>query len=550
MEFKKYFQENFIYDAKAGFITGIVALPLAIAFAIASGVPPIMGLYTAVIAGMITSIFGGSTFSITGPTGAMTVIILATVNKFGLEGLMLAGFLAGLFQLILGAIKLGKLIKYIPLPIVSGFTAGIGIIIFIGQIPNFFGLSIPTQEHVWQMLLEIAKNINSASIVALMIAVITILLLVFLPKLLSRYSFLKNIPASIIALVLSTAAAYFFSLPVPQVGSIPSQIPSFSTIKFNITLIYVVLPAAFTIAMLGSIESLLCAVVCDGMTNTKHNSNRELVAHGFANMALPFFGAIPATAAIARSAVNVKEGARTRFSCFIHSVFILITILFIGPVARYIPKAFLAGILIFVSVKMINIHEIKTIMHISRSETIVLFITLLLTVFTDLVFAVQVGMVLAVFLLTVKFSNVIDIKYMEDYDQKNEINTMINGSPKFRENIGVYTMNGPFFFGAMNIFETKLDQHMHAKKPFIILRMKHVAFIDSTAIVRLNSFLRGRQKKNSHVFLSTVHPKVKKTLFRDEEFVELINKEHMFDTTQEAIEYIRKEYLEKTPAEN
>ncbi|HLG23939.1 MAG TPA: SulP family inorganic anion transporter [Candidatus Nanoarchaeia archaeon] len=543
MKPKEYFKECFVFDLKAGFITAIVALPLAIAFALASGVEPITGIYTAIVAGILASSIGGSRFSITGPTAAMTIIILSTVNKYGIEGLLLAGFLAGLIQVSLGLIKIGRLIKYIPLPVVSGFTAGIGIIIFIGQIPNFFGLSIPAKEHVWQTIAEIFRQIGSASFIAVLIAAATLAILVFFPRILAKSRHLKIFPASFFALVLSTSAVFLLGLMIPKVGLIPSALPKFNLISFNLELVRNVLPTAFTVALLGAIESLLCAVVCDGMTNTKHDSNRELVAQGATNMALPFLGGMPATAAIARSAVNVKEGAKTRISGVIHGLFLLIIMLFLAPVAMFIPKAFLAGVLMFVSFRLINFHEVKTIVGISKSETTVFAITLILTVVTDLVFAVQVGMAMAVFLIIYKFSNLTEINHLSDYDPNTEINRIINEDPTLKNNVAIYTMNGPFFFGAMNIFERKLNEHIHSGKKFIILRMKHVPFMDSTAIVRINSFLMERQKKNSKVFLSTLHPGVKKILFKDEDFKRLFSKDSVFETTQDAVNFIKKNYL-------
>ncbi|PIN80651.1 sodium-independent anion transporter [Candidatus Woesearchaeota archaeon CG10_big_fil_rev_8_21_14_0_10_32_9] len=533
-----YFKQNFVYDLKAGLITGVVALPLAIAFAIASGVNPVLGVYTAIIAGILGSSLGGSKFSITGPTGAMTVIVLSTVNKYGLEGLMLAGVLAGIIQITLGLIKLGKLVKFIPLPIVSGFTAGIGAIIFIGQIPNFLGLIIPAQEHIWETLIEIIKNFNSTNIYALAISLITLLILIFLPKHLSKNKYSKIIPPSIIALLLATLLTIYFQLNLPKVGDIPAALPSFNLIVISFDLVKNVLPAAFTIALLGAIESLLCAVVCDGMTNTKHKSNKELIGQGITNTILPFFGGIPATAAIARSAVNIREGAKTKIAGIIHSLFLLIIMLFLGGVAQQIPKAFLAGILMFVSFKMINIKEFKTIMRISKQETVVLFITFALTILTDLVFAVQVGMMLAVFLLFIRLSGLTEIHNLEEHDPKQELEKLYKGEAKLKEIVSIYTMNGPFFFGALNIFDNKLEEHIHIKKKYIILRMKHVPFIDTSAIERLITFIKDRNKHESKVYLTTLSQETKKTLFSNKEFLELIAENNIFDTTEEAIQHI------------
>ncbi len=535
---KEYFQHKFLYDLKAGFITAVVALPLAIAFAIASGVHPIMGLYTAIIAGILGSALGGSEFSITGPTGAMTVIILSTVNKFGLEGLMVAGFLAGAIQIALGAIRLGRFVQFIPFPIVSGFTAGIGVIIFIGQIANSLGLSIPSKEHVWETLWEIITHIPQANGITVGITLFTILCLVFLPKILPRIKYLKNVPPSIIPLLLATAGAFFLRLSIPQVGEIPSGLPTFKLININLELVLEVLPAAFTIALLGAIEALLCAVVCDGMTNTKHKSDRELIGQGVCNTILPFLGGIPCTAAIARSAVNIREGAKTRIAGIIHGIFLLLTLLVFAPIAQYIPKAFLAGVLMVVSVKMINIHEFKTIMKISRSETIVLFITFGMTVLTDLVLAVEVGMVLAIFLLFIRLSNIIDISSMEDYKEHTGINAIVFSTPTLKDVVSVYTLHGPFFFGAMSLFDRKAKEHMGNGKPIMILRMKYVPLIDSTGVVRLNEFIKEKQRHKIVVMLADLTPAVQRTLHQNTEFNRIMKKEYIFTKTKEALSYV------------
>ncbi|MBI2112247.1 SulP family inorganic anion transporter [Candidatus Woesearchaeota archaeon] len=534
-----YFKKSFLFDLKAGFITAIVALPLAIAFAIASGVPPIMGLYTAIIAGILGSTLGGSRFSITGPTGAMAVIILSSVSKYGIEGLLVAGFLAGIMQIGFGLLKLGKFVTYIPLPVVSGFTAGIGAIIFIGQIASGLGLNIPAHEHVWETIAEIIKNLVHINPLAVGITVITILLLVFLPKLLQKVKYLENIPASFLALALSTSAVILWQFNVPQVGSIPTGFPTFSFFNINFELVREVLPSAFTIAMLGVIEALLCAVVCDGMTNTKHNANKELIGQGICNITLPFFGGMASTAAIARSAVNIREGAKTRVSGIIHGLFLLSILLLFSPIAQSIPRAFLAGMLMFVSSKMINMREALTIFKISWSETIVLLITFGLTVFTDLVFAVQVGMLFAIFLLFVRLTNIIEITKMEDYQKHEGINALVYKNEQLEQLVNIYTIHGPFFFGAMNVFDKKVNEHMATNKLVTILRMKYVPFIDSTGVVRLNSFIKERKKKG-FLLLADITPTVLKTLKKDEEFNELVKYEEIFGKTKEALEYVSK----------
>ena len=540
----QYFKESFTSDLKAGFITAVVALPLAIAFAIASGVEPQMGLYTAVIAGMLVSANGGSRYSITGPTGAMTVIILSTLHGFGLEGLFLAGFLAGAFQILFGILKLGKVVKYIPLPVISGFTSGIGAIILIGQIPNALGLVIPSKEHVWETLYAVISSLDLLDTTAIMICLATILLLLYLPGLMARIRYINSLPPSIIALVLSILMVFYFKIQIPLVGSIPAGLPQIQMLNFNLELLMAILPAAFTIALLGAIEALLCAVVCDGMTNSKHDSNRELVGQGVANMVLPFFSGIPCTAAIARSAVNIREGAKTQMSGIIHALILLTILLFLGPVAAFIPKAYLAGVLILVSLRMINITEFKTTMHISKMDTTVLIVTFLLTVLTDLVFAVQMGMFLSIILLFIRLTNVIDVQTMENYDKTKGINATIFADPYLEKNVSVYTINGPFFFGAMNVFESKINEHMTISKPHIVLRMRYVPFIDTTGIERLKSFIKSSKKMHQKIYLTSVQPEVMRRMTSDLELTGLMEKQHVHlcDSTQEALAFLKKKY--------
>lgn len=528
-------------DLKAGFITAVVALPLAIAFAIASGVEPVMGLYTAIIAGILVSSFGGSRYSISGPTGAMTVIILSTVNTHGVEGLLLAGAMAGVFQILFGVMNLGKVVKYIPLPVISGFTSGIGVIILIGQLSNSFGLVLPAREHVWETVYDVFTALGMVNTTAFLIFGGTIVLMLLLPRILSGYRYLNNVPASIVTLIISVILTYYFHLDVPIVGDIPGNIPQFHMLNFDLELLYSVLPAAFTIALLGTIESLLCAVVCDAMTNAKHDSNKELIGQGLTNVVLPFFAGIPATAAIARSAVNIREGARTRMSGVIHALILFAILLFFGPVARYIPKAYLAGILILVSVNMINIEEIRTTMRISKMDTLVLLSTFALTVLTDLVFAIQAGMFLSIILLFIRLTNIIDIHSMENYDPSEGINATITSDPYLNENVAVYTINGPFFFGAMNVFEHKVDEQIKMSKKYIVIRMRYVPFIDTTGIERLKSFISLRKKMDQKVYLTSVQPEVMAAIDSDPDLGEMIKDGDVlvFSRTQEALGYLK-----------
>lgn len=537
---KNYFKGNFLFDLKAGFITSVVALPLAIAFAIASGVSPIMGLYTAIIGGILASSISGSKFSITGPTGAMAVIIFTVVEKHGIEGLILAGFLAGLMQLIMGFLKLGKAVSYIPLPVVSGFTSGIGILILLGQISSAIGINVVSHEFIGDTIKEIFFRLNEINIFALSISLGTILLLVLLPKIFAKNKILKSVPPSIIPLVASVILIYFFRPDISIIGEIPRALPLFHIPIFSLKLIEEMLMPAFTIAMLGAIESLLCAVVCDGMTSTKHDSNKELIAQGVTNMCLPFFGGIPATAAIARSAINIREGARTRISGIIHALFILSYVFIFGSVISNVPKAFLAGILIFVSFKMINFKEMKIIFKISKSDTTIMLITIALTIFTDLVKAVQIGMLLAMLSLFMRMTQAMNIFSHEDYESDTKINSRLELNEFVKKSISVYTIMGPFFFGAMSVFEKKIEEHMSMKNKVIIIKMKNVPFIDSTGVVRLVEFIKGRKKKKKIVLLVRVNKAVEEKLYQNEMFLELMPKKLLFSNTDDAIIYAEK----------
>ncbi len=546
MNIASYFKEQFVFDVKAGFITAVVALPLALGFAIASGVPPQMGLYTAVIAGILASLFGGSTFSITGPTGAMTVLILSAVSKYGIEGLLLTGLLAGLIQLGFGLLKVGRLVKFLPFPIISGFTAGIGALIFSGQIANALGLIIKPEEHIWQTLGDIFRHLGDVNTLSVVITIGTVAILFFLPKLLLKSRFTKNIPPSILALLLFTGLAAYLQWQVPTVGDIPAGFPSFHLFPIDFHLAMAVLPAALSIALLGIIEALLCAVVCDGMTNTKHNSNKELMSQGLVNVIVPFFGGMPATAAVARSAVNIREGARTKWAGVYHGLFLLLTLLFFSPAAKLIPKAFLAGVLMFVSLRMISIEEFKVIYKLNKEDFLVMVATFLLTVLTDLVVAVQIGFVIAVFMLFVRLTRTFNISEMEDYSKEAGINALVLNDQKLRDAVAIYTLHGPFFFGAMNLFDHKIDEHMRMGKNFIVLRMKHVSLIDSTGVLRLVTFLKDREKQKRLVFISGLQPKVKSVLFKDHDFKRLMvdcAEKRIFEHTSEALDAIKKKYL-------
>jgi SulP family sulfate permease len=538
---KSYLKEMFLLDLKAGFITAVVALPLALAFALASGVSPVMGLYTAIVAGLLGSFFGGSKFSITGPTGAMVVLVLSTVTKFGLEGLLLAGILAGVLQIIFGLLEVGRIVKYLPLPVITGFTAGIGVLIFLGQIANALGLTISSHVEILETLFDIWNHLGSVNMVAVGITICSILLLILLPKFLQKRKILKNVPASIIVLLLSTGVVVLMGFSVPQVGSIAQGLPPFSIPKFTFELAMDVFPAALSIALLGAIESLLCAVVCDAMTNTKHVSNKELVSQGIANLITPFFGGIPATAAVARSAVNIREGAKTRMAGIYHAVFLLLVLLFLAPFAGLIPKAFLAGVLMVVSVRMVNFDEFQTIFAIRKRDGIIMIATMLFTVFADLVIAVQAGVILAICMLVVEILSIVDVKI--DIIPKNGLIMQRFNKPNLVEKVNLYTLHGPLFFGAMSTFEHIVDEHLPLSKQIIVVRMRFVPFIDTTGVLRLEAFIKERHKRGIKVFITGITPEVMAVLKRNPFFVDYLKSNFVFEDTYAALDEIEKKHL-------
>ncbi|MEI2400803.1 SulP family inorganic anion transporter, partial [Paenibacillus phytohabitans] len=405
--FKGYSVQSFQKDLISGVVVGIIAIPLGMAFAIASGVKPEYGIYTTIIAGILISLFGGSKYQIGGPTGAFIPILFGIVATYGFENLLIAGFMAGIILFLMGIFKLGSLIKFIPRPVTIGFTSGIAIIIFVGQVPNFLGLDqIEKHELFLDNMREIVLHLHEINLYSLLTASICLVVLLLTPKLFPK------VPGSLIALLLSTGiAAIFYPTQVATIGStfgdIPSKLPSFQFPDITFERIKQLIQPAFVIAMLGAIESLLSAVVADGMTNSKHNSNRELVGQGLANMVTPLFGGIPATGAIARTAPNIKTGAVSPFSGVIHGVVVLLVLLLFAPYASKIPLASMAPIIMLVAWNMSERRVFYHVLQTRTGDSLVLIVTFLLTVFMNLTVAVQVGLILAVVLFTKRMSDII-----------------------------------------------------------------------------------------------------------------------------------------------
>jgi SulP family sulfate permease len=502
---KTYTKKQFINDVIAGIIVAIIALPLSIALAIASGVNPERGLYTAIIAGFFISFFGGSRVQIGGPTAAFVVIIYGIVTEYGLDGLITATIMAGIIMIIMGLLKFGSLIKYIPYTITAGFTAGIAVGIFTGQIKDFLGLQMDAvpSEFIDKIIAYI-KNIKSFNLAAFLIGIISILIIVYWPKV------TEKVPGTLIAIIVSTLIVKFAHLHVNTIGSVfgelSSEFPVFSVPHTQFSMIRNLFGPAFTIAMLASIESLLSCVVSDGMIGSRHRSNMELIAQGLGNIFSAFFGGIPATGAIARTAANVKNGGRTPIAVIVHSITLLLILLILMPFAGLIPMPSLAAILIMVAYNMSGWREFVDLMKTApKSDIIVLVTTFLLTVIFDLVVAIEIGIVLAALLFMKRMADVTGVhswRYLEDESEEEEDNSpeTIN-LRKVPSNTLVYEIEGPMFFAATDKF---MEISASPSKNVIILRMRSVPAMDTSGLKTLKKILTSCKKKKIHLIFSHV----------------------------------------------
>jgi SulP family sulfate permease len=499
-----YTKKMFQSDLLAGIIVGIVALPLAIAFAVASGVNPAQGLVTAIIAGFLISFLGGSRVQIGGPTGAFIVIVYGIVQQYGLSGLMVSTMIAGVLLVLFGLLHMGSVIKYIPHPLVVGFTSGIALTIFTTQVKDALGLSVNELpgDFVGKWGAMIA-NIDTTNLVALGLTVLTILISVFFVKITPK------IPGSFVAIVVVTLIAAIFNLPVETIGSKFNQIPSSFSLSFpdiDWSNFKSYIGPAVTIAVLGAIESLLSAVVADGMIGSNHKSNTELIAQGVANIVSPIFGGIPATGAIARTATNVKNGGRTPVAGIVHAVTLMLIMFLFGSYAEMIPLSCLAGVLIVVSYNMSEWRSFVSICKGSKYDTVILVVTFLLTVIFDLTAAIEVGMVLASFLFMQRMSaqsNVINVTRDED--------SLVNYAQMFPKGIEVYEISGPFFFGAAKKYRETIRQFGNEAK-VLVIRMRHVPFMDATGARNFSAMLDDLREINVKIVLSGVNESVFKEL--------------------------------------
>lgn len=536
---KHYSKEKFMADLMAGIIVGIVALPLAIAFGIASGVSPEKGLITAIIGGFIVSLLGGSNVQIGGPTGAFIVIVYGIIQEFGVEGLAIATVIAGLMLVLMGALKLGTVIKFIPYPIVVGFTSGIALTIFTTQMKDLFGLTMDkVPADFISKWIAYAGAFHTLQFWSLAIGVGSILLIVFTPKMRMK------IPGSLVAIIVMTIFVYFLRnhfgvTGIETIGdrfTIQASLPQPAPLSFSMETIDRLLPAAFTIAMLGAIESLLSATVVDGMTGDQHNSNTELMAQGAANIVVPLFGGIPVTGAIARTMTNINNGGKTPVAGLIHSVVLLLILLFLGPLTRHIPMACLAGVLIIVSYNMSEWRTFCSLMKNPKSDVSVLLVTFFLTVIFDLTIAIEIGLLIAMVLFmrrvaeTTKVSvstHRIDLSEGTEMTHEKEVLSLPKG-------VEVYEIDGPFFFGVANKFDGVMKA-MGDKPKVRIIRMRKVPFMDSTGLHNLESLYRLSSAEHIRLILSGVNENVRRLLVKSG-FEQKIGSDNICSHISEALE--------------
>ncbi len=530
---RHYDRAKFMKDIMAGIIVGIVAIPLAIAFGIASGVGPTEGLVTAIIAGFIISALGGSRVQIGGPTGAFIVIIYGIIQQFGVGGLAIATIMAGIMLVLMGVFKLGSIIKFMPYPIIVGFTAGIAVTIFSTQINDLFGLGI---EDVPANFIEKWKcyfaNLGNTNWWALGIGLASILIIVGTPYI------SKKLPGSLLAIVIMTAFCWALERfagihPVATIGDLyelPSGLPSFRLPSLGEeplwSTIQALLPTAFTIAMLGAIESLLSAMVADGVISSRHNSNTELMAQGLANIVVPFFGGIPATGAIARTMANINNDGRTPVAGIVHTIVLLLVLLFLGGLVGAIPMPCLAGVLIMVSYNMSGWRTIRSMCRQSRSDIAILFTTMFLTIIFDLTIAIEVGLGLAVVLFVRRIMETSKISVLRDEMELHHDGEDGDVQLAIPQGVEVYEINGPLFFGIATKFEEMTS--MRNAMPIRIVRMRKVSFIDSTGLHNLEIFIEAAVKAGQQVILSGVNKRVYQAIERAG-IVAKLGKENVLD---------------------
>ena len=535
---KRYFTRFFKKDLLAGLTVGVISLPLAMAFAIASGVNPEYGIYTTIIAACLVALFGGSKYQVAGPTGAFVPILLSIVLTYGYENLLIAGFLSGIILIVMGFLDMGSLIKFIPRSVTIGFTAGIAVNIFTGQIANFLGLTgLGRHESFLENMNDILLHLHTINYHSTAIALLSLVTILITPR------FLPKVPGSLAGLMVSTlVASQFFPNDVSTIastfGGIPNNLPGLKFPDFTMDKLHQLLQPALTIAILGAIESLMSAVVADGMTGTHHNSNRELIGQGLANMVTPLFGGIPATGAIARTATNIKSGAATRYSTVISAVFVLVTMLLLAPYAGLIPLASMAPVLMIVAYNMSEHHAFIGIVKVRSFSTGVLLITFFLTVLVNLTVAVEIGLLLAMGLFVKRMSEIMVVTQVIPDNENNFIEVSEQDLLDTYDcpQISIYSIEGPLFFGAAQMFSQSIMNTIHYDPKIIILRMSKVPLIDITGENHLRTIIENLQKKGIIVLMSGLHGQPEKKI-KTTGLYESIGDAHSFPHTANAIAY-------------
>ena len=526
-------RKHWLPNILSGAIVGVVALPLAMAFAIASGAKPEQGLYTAIVAGLLVSILGGTRLQIAGPTGAFIVILAGVTAEHGIAGLQLATLMAGMILLLLGVARLGTIIKYIPDPVIVGFTAGIAVIIWVSQWKDFFGLPAVSGAHfhekVWH-LLEVLPNLH---LMTTGLAVLSLLLVLYTAKIPG----LRRVPGPLAALIIATVIQSSLNLPgVATIGSafggIPAGLPSLHFPEFTANQVIQLIGPAFTIAMLGAIESLLSAVVADGMTGTRHDSNQELIGQGIANIVTPLFGGFAATGAIARTATNLRNGGTSPLAGIVHTATLVLVVLLLAPLAIHIPLAALAAILFVVAWNMSEAgHFVRMVRRAPRADVVILLVTFSLTVFADLVVAVNIGVILATLHFLRRMAASVEVALLDENELHREYAHL--GFKTLPPGVMVYAVEGPFFFGAVENFERALAS-THSDPHLLILRLRRMPFIDATGLQALEDAIRGFHGRGVAVVLCGANARVERKLARAG-ILDLIGQSHYFKTCGEAI---------------
>ncbi|NCD06965.1 MAG: STAS domain-containing protein [Spirochaetia bacterium] len=530
-------KEQIKKDIISGIIVGIIALPLAIAFAIASGVSPETGLITAIIGGLIVSLLGGSRVQIGGPTGAFIVIIVSIISRYGIEGLLISTFLAGIILILMGLFKMGSFLKYIPQTLITGFTGAIAIIIFVTQINDFLGLPNKTiPSDFIEKLIYYGQNISQTNFTSLLVGLSTIFIITLIPR------FTKKVPSVFIALVFITIITTVFKIPVETIGDrfsdISFQIPQFKLLNINLDIIIKLLPSAFSIALLGALESLLSAVVADSMIGGHHRSNVELIAMGIANTTVSLFGGIPVTGAIARTAANINNGGRTPIAGIVHALTLFLIYLIAMPIVKFIPMSALAGILIIVAYRMSEPHVIINSLKINRYESTVLITTFGLTLLTDLTIAIPVGFMLSVILFMKRMADSVELNPLM-YSKVNDQLIFSQELGEYDKRIRIVEINGPMFFGSvfhLQNIEEKLDNDYK----FLILRFRYVPIVDSDALAKLKILLNDMKKKNIQVYFTGLNDSLKTKFIKQN----IIKETSIFDTIDETLNTCHKKLNE------